>query len=56
MNLHISAEYLIMYGIFIVWNQVFAIDVVFQVVHRPTPTFKVSGDMLEIKSLSKQRF
>ena len=48
MNLHSSAQYLIIYGIFIVWNQVFAIHVVFQVAHGTTPTFKVLRDMLEI--------
>ena len=48
MNLYSSAEYLIIYGIFIVWNQVFAIHAVFHVAHGATPTFKVSGDMLEI--------
>ena len=47
MNLQSSAEYLIIYGIFIVWNQVFLIHVVFLVAHGTTPTFKVSGDMIE---------
>ena len=48
MNLHSSAEYLITYRLFIVWNQVFAEHVVFQGAHGATPNFKVSGDMLEI--------
>ena len=49
MNLHSSAEHLIMYRLFIVWNQVFAKHVVFEGAHGATPTFKVLGDMLEIK-------
>ena len=48
MNLHSSAEYLIMHGIFIVWNQVFTIHVVFQIAQGATPTYKVLGDLLEI--------
>ena len=36
------------YGIFIVCNEVFAIHKVFQVAHRATTTFKVSGNILEI--------
>ena len=48
MDLHSSAEYLIMYRIFIVSNHVFAIHVLFQVTHGTTPTLKASGDMLEI--------
>ena len=47
MNLNSSAEHSVIYEIFIVWNQVFAIYM-FQVAQGATPTFKVSGDMLEV--------